>query len=198
MEVNKFGKKLILFIIFFVVFLVMFGHYTNNQSLTSFGTEKVTMKFVTAFLFLLSGISLMINKKWVSISIIVTCIYVVSSWLINESKPLFLPIFEGVDAIRSIHGDVPSWMTIVTFLLFATAELTEKLSIYKLVGLQAIVAVVGHALDIPFMFNYMEGISTGMAFNTSILFFHLAAYRLVKDKGVIQLEPIDRLKNKLQ
>lgn len=182
MEIITLKKRLILFLLIFVTLLVMYGQVIGNTLLTSFGEEKVTMKFVTAFLFLLSSFSLLLKKKVFPVLIITTAVYVFTSWLFNDAKPLFLPIFESKQAIGSLKGDIPSWMTLTSFILFAISELINSKIIYRIIMIQACIAILGHLFQIPFLYYYVEDISTGEAVNTAILFLHLASYRLVDFK----------------
>lgn len=184
LERNKFTRVLILVVMISVLVMVFLGHAINDPLLTSFGEKKVTMKFVTAFLFVLSTLTLVVKRMrtFISIAIIITASYTYSSWLFNKAKPLFLPIFEDGEIIKSLDGDIPSWMTLVAFMIFAIGNLTKQKNYYKMLVLISIVAFVGHLTKVQFMYYFVDGFSTGMAINTAILFSHIAAYKLIDDE----------------
>lgn len=182
MKLNTFIKNMILISLFLISISVMIGHYFNIVQFTSFGEGRVTMKFVTSFMFFISAIGLLSKKEFINVIVIITAVFTYTGWFFNEAKPLFLPVFENGISTDSISGDIPSWGTLILFALFGISNLIPemKIKVSRLIMFFSVLAFLGHMINLPIFYFYYENISTGMAVNTSILFMHLAAYNILK------------------
>lgn len=180
-DLENFMKIMILLSLFLNILLVFSGHLLNIPLWTSFGDKETTIKFVSAFLFFISTLTL-IKPKWsnfLTILIIITSLYTYSSWLINRAKPLFLPIFESTNVVNTLNEDIPSWMTLFAFMVFAAGIIFKNKIYFIFVLLQAVIAFFGHLMREPLLYYLVDGYSTGQSAITSILFFHLAGYKLI-------------------
>ena len=167
-EYIQYGALLMVFVVCSLVFV---GYFVESKLLTALGQDKVTMKAVTAYLFLASAASQLwskYHKEW-GVFIMTTSAYVFSSYIINEAKPTFLPIFENT-ANFSLDGDVPSWGTVLCFFTYGTYSLLGKLWMVRVIFLMGLMGMLGHVFDVQVMYYYIDGYSTGMAINTSGLF----------------------------
>lgn len=186
---NVFIKRVLLLFIFSISIGDVVGLILGNEILTSFGDGKVSMKLATAYLFMFCGFILLTRKYKIQLAVITitTAVYVFTSWLFNESKPSFLPIFEDSGATFSLGGgDIPSWMTIICFILFSLDQYFKTKWIKWFLIIQAVVAVLGHFTNIPYLYSYIDGYSTGEAINTSILFFCIGYYSVIRSRANFQ------------
>jgi len=162
--------------------------------LTSLSPNLVSMKFFTAVSFLFSGIILFMfsysEKKssfseiliaFFSFAILLIMLLLIISAIfriIIGVEQLFIK--EGYGTIKSVTPGMPSIPTMINFILIALAGILaifiplkiKKVQIITgvIIGAIGFVAVLGYILNIPFVYYYIEGINTGMALNTAILF----------------------------
>lgn len=187
--------KLVSVIISISGMVVMAGWFLDIELLKSILPVWVTMKFLTALSFFLSGLLLysvirqMEQKTDIShliitittlIILLVMITFLLSS-LFNTStgiEDLFVKEPEG--AIKTVNPGRPSIGTMLNFLLVALIGILTLFEIKKLdikryfIGLIIVVtgsiAILGHILSKPILYYSFEGYSTAMAIHTAILF----------------------------
>lgn len=175
--------------------VVMVGWFFDIGIFKSILPDFVTMKFVTALSFLLSGIILLlVNYKSSNDSSLIDIMIPSTSFLIAmimgttllsvvfgfQSGIEKIFVIETSDAIltpvpgRPSIGTMAGFMlaTIVGFISFTTIR--KKNKIYFLIGniisLLGIVALVGYIFSVPELYYSAQGISSAMAVHTAALF----------------------------
>lgn len=145
------------------------------------------MKFLTSAGFVLSGLQLYLigvrSGPWltafVTVGISTVCSLMIFSALTSET---FLDalgqIADGSE--KTVKPGVPSIGSIVCFLLSSSSALAwhaKRFGFTRWCGLFLLVissaALVGYALDVPALYWWIPGVSTGMAFLAAIFFWLL-------------------------
>jgi len=191
--------------------IVMAGWIFGIPVLTSILPFWVTMKFVTALSFLLCGVLLyFINEQLrgeadLSAIIIPVCAFLVLLLMSSLLLSVFVGVRTGIEslfvredygAVRTVYPGLPSLMTMVSFILVAIAGflvssdlegLRQKLSwIGGAVSVIGCISVLGYSWGVPVLYYSVAGLSSAMAFHTSLLFV-LLGYGLVLAGGCYEL-----------
>ena len=175
---------------------VMLGWIFDIGWLKSIRPDFVTMKFTTAFSFLLSGIILYYVSRIrfftpaiamaVLPAAVMGIVLIMFSLLASTMFDVYIGIEallveEGPEAVETATPGRPSVGTMIAFLLVAysgiaamlrPANLPLQLAIVgALILITGAIAVAGYILNMPMLYYYVEGgISTAMALHTAILF----------------------------
>lgn len=161
---------------------VMLGWIFDIGWLKSIRPDFVTMKFTTAFSFLLSGITFYYVSRirffspaiaMTVLPVTVMCIVLIMfSLLASTMFDLYIGIEalfveEGPEAVETVMPGRPSIGTMIAFLLVAytgiaamlrPANLPLQLAIVgAIIFMTGAVAVVGYILDMPMLYYYVEG-----------------------------------------
>lgn len=196
---NRISKIIAIFVGIFGL-AVMFGWIFDITILKSVLPQLVTMKFVAAFGFLLSGFilyfsanHLKIGRDWKELALIFA-----SFTLLLIMTTLMLSIFfsiktgledlfiqESADAIKTTARGMPSFLTVINFILVALFGVTRffknKIILRSaqlfggLICATGIVAVIGYIVNMPVLYSYLADVSSAMALHTAILFVFLGA-----------------------
>jgi signal transduction histidine kinase len=174
--------------------LVIAGWVFDISALKSIVPDAVTMKMSTAISFVFSGTILYFVANYcagkigvgqiaIPISGLVVFLFMatllITSTIGVPSGVEQLFIHEGDDAIKSKSPGIPSIPTVISFLLIVvvgivTLNNSNKLKPVSYIGyaIMAIgaISLVGHLINQPLLYYYVENISTAMAIHTSILF----------------------------
>ncbi|MBF0522567.1 MAG: hypothetical protein HQL24_05870 [Candidatus Omnitrophica bacterium] len=174
--------------------LVIIGWIFNIPFLKSLSPSWVTMKFVAAVAFLLSGVSLyfIVRAKQGLFDQAQVILFIVALILVLYMGLFLFSILFKIETniedllihdanpVKTAAPGQPSLFTIINFLLIALADiftilnperLASKLRVIGfLVGAIGAIAVMGYILNVPILYYYMPGFNTAMACHTAILF----------------------------
>ncbi|MCK5171722.1 MAG: hypothetical protein KAQ75_17725 [Bacteroidales bacterium] len=187
--------KPLAYIVTFGGAIVIAGWILEIEVLKSILPMWVTMKFITALSFFLSGIvlffvtsSLENRSDFTQIILAISTLIIlflmttllISSLSNTRSGIEDLFIREYGDAVKTTKPGRPSIGTMINFIFVAIAgiltlfdikNLNRKISIIGLIIVViGSIAVLGYVLSIPFLYYTLEGYSTAMALHTAILF----------------------------
>jgi hypothetical protein len=178
--------------------MVMAGWFLDIGILKSILPVWVTMKFSTAFSFLLSGIILYFTARLhkgedelaglvlpiasMVIFLLMAALLGSTFWGVNVGiEEMFVK--DSMNAVGSVTPGRPSIATMINFILIAMAGTAALFDFKKLskmlmidgviVGLIGFTAVFGYILDQPALYFMVPGKSSAMAFHTAILFVFL-------------------------
>lgn len=192
---NKNIISLINLIVIFVGLSVLIGWILNIPILKSIHPNWVTMKFMSALCFVVSGMILVClsNLKGTFLDLSMVCLPILSLVLSLLMVPVLVTSFTGIQtgievlfvaeakgAVMSVAPGRPSVGTMIAFLLIITAALGASFkgsSLGKvtcligagLVGI-AVIAIFGYAFSLPFLYYSIASLSTAMAMHAAILF----------------------------
>jgi hypothetical protein len=194
-EYKRKTAKILSFIVMITGIMVMIGWIFDIGILKSISPSWVSMKFSTAFVFVLSGITLYFIARalegafelaQVALSITTLTIVLLMGTLFFST---LLGVHTGVEDlfIREMPGGVmtavpgrPSIPTMINFLIIALAGIMTILnpenpgSALKafglIIGTIGAVAVFGYIIDAPLLYYFMEGVNSAIALNTAVLF----------------------------
>ena len=215
--------KILAIIIFGVGMLVTIGWVFNVVPLEEVLPHAVTMKFSTSASFIFSGIVLYFIAKMqkgrlglseiaISASGLVIFLFMATLLVSNLTG-----IYTGIENlfVKESHNENtsvlgrPSITTMADFILIVTAGIFSLSNYIKSkkpsfwIGLVLLssggLGLIGYATNLSFLYFYIPGLSTGMAFHTSILFI-LSGITLVILKSHYSMEKTIRsvrLKTKL-
>ena len=174
---------------------VIIGWIFDIGVIKSVSPTWVSMKFDTAIAFVLSGITLYFivrategefDKAQVVLSVTSLIIFLLMGILFfsallgirTGAEDLFIK--ERMGAEKTAIPGRPSIPTMINFILIAVAGVFAMFSSAKLrsqlrtigliVGAIGALAIVGYIIDAPFMYYYIEGINSAIAFHTAGLF----------------------------
>lgn len=202
------GKLIIAKLLSFVITLggavVMAGWILEIEALKSILPFWVTMKFLTALSFFLSGIILyfvaynteggsVLNQIMIAISSILILFFMLNlllATLFNFSTGIEdLFVHELRDAVKTTIPGRPSIGTMINFTLVSIAGLTSLFEVKKfnhkiyIIGIIVLIigsiAVLGYIASVPLLYYTITGYSTAMALHTAILFM-LAGIGFIK------------------
>lgn len=189
--------------------IVMIGWIMDIEILKSILPIWVTMKFTTAFSFFLSGIilyfvtntSIQINSDIAQIVLsfaILIILLLMGTFLFSS----FLNIRTGIEdyfmienenSIQTSTSGRPSLGSMVNFILVAIIGLmtmNDAKDIYKktiiissIITVIGVIAIFGYIFSIPYLYYLIEGLSTGMAIHTAILFIIIGISFLIHEKN---------------
>lgn len=209
-SINLTIPRVLAMIVIFIGIMVQFGWIADIPILTSILPQWVTMKFSTALSFFFSGVILYLidyrHEKELSWSgpILAFCAMIVLFLMFSLLASSIFGVKTGIedlfvkeapDAVKTTVPGRPSIGTMVNFVLLASVaffSLTDvkKVNAIRLIGLVVIIiggtAFLGYILDLPILYYTVEGISTAMAFHTSILFVLLGTghFLMGRKRGV--------------
>jgi hypothetical protein len=194
---RKIAKVLSLVVIIAGV-LVIIGWVFDIGFLKSIRPSWVSMKFDTAIVFILSGITLYFivgamkgefDKAQVVISLTSLAMILLMGLLFFSA---LLNIRTGADELfiketivseKTIAPGVTSLLTMFNFLLIGAAGILTILNPgkarlkLKIIGLfivaVGVTAIFGYIIDAPLLYSYIEGVNSAMAFNAAALFILL-------------------------
>jgi hypothetical protein len=197
-EKRKKTAKILSLVVILAGFMVIIGWIFDIGILKSISPAWVSMKFTTAFAFVLSGITLYFivraaegefDKAQVALSITSLLIILLMGTLFfsavlkirTGAEDLFIK--EAAGTAKTVTPGRPSMPTMVNFLMVAAAgilttlnpvNLRSKLRIIGLIiGSIGMLAIVGYIVDKPSFYYYVEGINSAVACHTAALFMVL-------------------------
>lgn len=180
--------------------LVVFGWVFDIDWLKTPSPQIISMKFLTAVSFVLSGfVLIMIAKLSVnedSSGLFAIILPILSLIIMLIMATIFFSVVAGFDlgfvnaiikeepgaigTVYSVGLGMPSISTMVGFIFIALAGLVAPLSFcrknfyFTLFGVVAAIiggiAVIGYVINIPILFYYVPGKSSAIAINTALLF----------------------------
>ncbi len=175
--------------------VVMLGWFLNVGILKSILLAWVSMKFITAFSFLLSGILLYFIARFPreDRELAVICIPIMSMVIILFMAALFVSTLIGINAgveemfikdsmipVRSVTPGRPSVATMINFVFVAMAGILTVLDIKRrgkvlailgvLIAVIGLTAILGYCINQPLLYFAVSGKSSAMAIHTAILF----------------------------
>jgi hypothetical protein len=180
--------------------LVILGWIFNIGFLKSLSSAWISMKFNTAFVFVLSGLILyfIVQTGEGKPDVAQVVLPIASLVILLLMGTLFFGNLLGVQtgaeelfmrdlssAPTTVTPGMPSLPTMFNFILIASAAILtlfnpEKLSamlknIGLIVGWVGVVAVLGYLINIPLLYYFIAGVNNAMACHTAILFMLLGA-----------------------
>jgi hypothetical protein len=195
-KANPFVKALSLFVAA-AGLAVMSAWIFDIVLIKSIAPAFVSMKFSTAFAFVVSGISLYFlvraregefEKAQVALSITSFILTILMGLLFFSD---IFGIETGIENLfvrdpgdaKSVVAGMPSVPTMINFLLIALAciitninpaELRPKLkTIGAMVGVIGLLAVAGYVFGAPLLYFFIPGVNSAMALHTAVLFVAL-------------------------
>lgn len=190
--------KILSLVVIVAGIIVMAGWVFNISVLKSIFPAWTTMKFSTAISFVLCGITLYFVVKaaegeldWPQIVlpaasliiILIIAVLLLSSLMNIRTGVEDLFVREGPGAVKTIITGRPAIPTMISFILIALAGTLTMMGNknlrlqLKVIGLIVAVigtlAVIGYIINAPFLYYFVEGISSAMACHTAILFIIL-------------------------
>jgi len=200
MKLGEINYRLIAKIIGIIVILagltVMFGWFFDITVLKSILPGWVTMKFITAVCFLISGMLIFLfalkNKSETSETLILALSFLLLLLMISFLFSLFFGISTGIEsffikedinAVRTSVPGVPAVPTMVCFILIGLAGLfylannnnnnNNLIKPFFILGISTTfiggVAILGYGFSLPQLYYSFPGF-TAMAFPTALLF----------------------------
>lgn len=168
-------KTMLTLITMIAAFAVIIGWFIDSPVLKSLGEGNVSMKMWTASMFILVPMYLWKRHDILELVIVCSIIYECLHFLYG------LPVLnmEIGHEIYTVKPDFPSWMTILCFGLC----LIHKKLIGQILIVISFICILGHLSETPLMFFYIEGVSTGMALNTALLFMHMAGIIMINESN---------------
>jgi hypothetical protein len=174
---------------------VIIGWIFDIGLLKSITPAWISMKLVSAFAFVLSGIILYFIVRALesqfdtaqvvisvaSMTIILLMGLLFFSALLNVHTGIEDLFIEDLhDAVMSVVPGRPSIPTMFNFMLIGTAGIVTILNPYKarltlkiigsVIAAIGVIAVFGYCLDKPLLYYYIEGVNSAIAFHTAALF----------------------------
>lgn len=173
---------------------VMAGWIFDINLLKSLSPEWVSMKFSTAVVFVISGITLyfivrVLEGEFDMAQVVLSLTTLTITLLMGVlfcSVVLGIPtgienlFFNETREVKSVAPGRPSVPTMLNFLLMALSailtlqypsRLMQKLKVIGLIlGFSGTLAVAGYIFNVPLLYYYIEGVNTAMALHTALLF----------------------------
>lgn len=179
---------------------VMFGWVYDITFLKSILPNFVTMKFITAVCFVLSGTALYFaartvedGKGWDNL-VLLFINFLVALLMASLVISVFFGIKTGLEDLfvkesaGAINTTVPGRPALITAINFILIAVMGSLSLFRkerslkivhvlgvMVAVSGGVAMVGYLADVPVLYYNIDKISTAMAIHTAILFVLLGA-----------------------
>lgn len=175
--------------------LVMVGWFFDIDALKSISPGWVTMKFATAFSFVLSGAVIYCigriargDRAWAQVllpGMVLMILLLMASLLTAAALDVDvgmadLFVQENPGAVQTVQPGRPSIMTMACFTLIAVIGLVAMFvpagnpRLWRMagavLGMAGAVALLGYALDAPALYYYWKNLSTAMAVHTALLF----------------------------
>lgn len=196
--------------------IVCIGWIFDIPFLTSIIPNAVTMKFSTSISFIFSGITIYFISKYnegkigiaqiaVPISGFVVFLFMatlLTAYIFGVTSGIEqLFVQESSDAIKTSQPGVPSFPTMVNFILiiiagmfaFSESKLRKLItSIGYVISIIGIISIVGYAINQPILYYYIDNANSAMAIHTSILFTVLGIALILSNNKIPQ--PIKSVK----
>ena len=176
--------------------IVCIGWLLDIPILKSIIPNAVTMKFSTSISFIFSGIAIYFLSKYtegktniakivIPISSLVVFLFMttlLTAYIFGKTSGIEqLFIKESSDAIKTSLPGMPSFATIVNFILIIVGIFTffesrlKKLftPIGYAISTIGIISIIGYVVNQPILYYYIDNVSTAMAIHTSFLFTSL-------------------------
>lgn len=174
----------------------MFGWIFNIDALTRILPNQVNMRFITAFAFFLSSITLWFIDQAVrdereipqiilpatTTLILLIMTTLVAAGIFNVPNGL-TELFVENNIVETAIPGMPALPTMINFVLFGVASILVLFELSKLkqrllffgipIILVGVIACFGYLFQIPLLYYKVSDISTPMAFNTAIMFVFL-------------------------
>lgn len=189
---NRQVPKIISFVILSISLLVCVGWVIDIPVLKSIMPNVVTMKFSTAISFVFSGVILYfvanhhlgkigIGQIAIPISGFVIVLFmatILMTYIIGVPSGMEQLFIKEKTSIQTISPGMPSIPTTISFLLIVLVGVqslnnSNKSKFTSYIGIILItlgaISLTGYLIGQPFLYYYIENISTGMAIHTSIL-----------------------------
>ncbi len=179
---------------------VVIGWLFDFPALRNIYPGWVSMKFSTAFSFMLAGTMVYCvgriargDRAWaqVLLPVLVLMILLPMAALLTANvlgidiAVADMIVQEGDSAVKTVSPGRPSFMTMVSFILIAQVGLVAmfvpqgKPTLWRLAGTAllviGVIALLGYLLDAPALYYYRANFSTAMAAHTAMLFILLGA-----------------------
>lgn len=192
--------------IIIVALLAIIGNFLNIGILAAVVPGFVSMKILTACMFLVIGFNsiMVFYRKNI---LIITSILLMSlislhigmsldsRHLILSPQNKILTQQETVDSPYTDYKQLPSLGTMLCFIFTLTGYsclLTKSyrgfVSMMSLVFCLSLVPIIGYLLYVPILFYYYPAISTAISINTSFLFMIFSLTRLLGNGNNLKLE----------
>ncbi len=191
-------NKILSFVVIAAGILVIIGWVYNIPVLKSISPEWISMKFVTAVGFVLSGVILYFVLRalegefdWAQVMLSIASFILI----LLMGSLFFSAIFKinmGVENLfikdttvnaKTVVPGRPSIPAMISFLLIAFAGISTTLHSRNLrsklrlagivIGSVGMVAVAGYVIDKPVLYYFLEGVNSAIALNTAALFMVL-------------------------
>ena len=210
-------SQIISYVTICIGLIVCIGWILDIQFLTSIVPDAVTMKFSTSISFIFSGITIYFISKYnegkigiaqIAVPISGFVIFLFMATLLaahvfgvtSGIEQLFIQ--ESSDAIKTSQPGMPSFPTMVNFILiiiagmlaFSESGLRKLITpIGYVISTIGIIAVVGYAINQPILYYYVDSANSAMAIHTSILFAALGIALILSKNNTIP-QPIKSVK----
>ncbi|MBM2818375.1 MAG: histidine kinase [Nitrosarchaeum sp.] len=174
--------------------IVCIGWILDIPILKSIIPNAVTMKFSTSISFIFSGITIYFisryneGKTGIAQIVIPVSGFIVFLFMATLLTAYIFGITSGIeqlfvrensDAIKTSHAGMPSFATMLNFILiiaagifaFSESRLRKLITpIGYAVSIIGIISIVGYVTNQPTLYYYIDNVSSAMAIHTSILF----------------------------
>ena len=210
-------SQIISYVTICIGLIVCIGWILDIPFLTSIVPDAVTMKFSTSISFIFSGITIYFISKYnegkigiaqIAVPISGFVIFLFMATLLTAHvfgvtsgiEQLFIQ--ESSDAIKTSQPGMPSFLTMVNFILiiiagmlaFSESGLRKLITpIGYVISTIGIIAVVGYAINQPILYYYVDYANSAMAIHTSILFTALGIALILSKNNTIP-QPIKSVK----
>ncbi len=169
---------LIPLIVVLVAALSLYGIFTSNNYLASWGgVTVVTMKLKTALMFIIVAIG-MVSRPPLSEVMAILIMVLVFTVFLEYIQAISFNI-NGVleDGAKSFRPGLPSIGTLFAFVAcqLEMAGVKRKYAAISLLMIST-ASTVGYLFDIPELYYYIDTASTAMAKNTTFLFFIIGLF----------------------
>lgn len=169
---------------------VLIGHSFSIPLLISWGAGFVSMKYITALTMIVAAGAVLATKYSTRVSVAInfgaSTAVLLSVFLVSGASNL-LGIVES-SHVMTVHPGFPSTGALLCFFAIATDGIILSLTgpsrpRYAAVAvlILTLTAMAGYALNVPTLYWYVKGWSTGMALPTAVCFVLLAACMLRKN-----------------
>ncbi|MBI5400767.1 MAG: hypothetical protein HZB12_01470 [Candidatus Yonathbacteria bacterium] len=208
--------KILAVIVSFVGLLVVFGWVNDIQVLKSILPEWIPMRFITAVIFVFSGIALFYiaeevdNEEGIAqavVPLMSTIILAIMGTFLASTALGFKTGLDGffiketLSATKVFSPGFPSTGVIISFIIFGSVGMVVTFGLgnikkylkisWWIIAIISSVAIVGYAVGVPFMYYDISGFSATMAFHAAILLLFLG-YSLVLLGDEVEKSALDR------
>lgn len=183
--------------------LVMGAWLLGIDIIKHINSDWVSMKFTTAFCFMLSGLLIIFaykaktSQKNISPTVVSLLSFMIVFIMghhaiayVTAEPMVFSQLVHDAAVVKTVIPGMPAILTIMNFSLIAIWAQLSLLFDFKIgqhrywivtpIFMTSIIALIGYIVDYPLLYGYIPEKFSGMAFHTSLCFFlsSLALYRL--------------------